>query len=137
MAVNQEGLRAVLETYFGGASSKPATLYVGLCSDAAIAADAALTDLTEVTGSGYARQTVTNDTDHVTSAEAGTDDWKVTLDTVTFTPTGTWTEAVRWFLATTNDDSGKLLANDVLTDGSVILEPPETLDVPIVVQGNG
>ena len=137
MPVHEEGLQAILETYFGGASSKPATLYVLLVSDTSIADDADLGDLTEVSGDGYARQSIVNSVGNVTSAETGTHDWKVTLATVTFVAAGTWTIARRWVLATSADNSGKLVASDVLTDGDVTLEAAGELAVPVVIQGVG
>ena len=105
-----EGLQAMLESYFTGEQSSPVNFYMGLCTDASIAEGAGLTDLTEVTGSGYARQTVPSDTNGFTSASTGTGDWKVTTSTETFSATGTWTGATHAFLATTNDNSGKLIA---------------------------
>ena len=137
MAVHQEGLTQIMQAYFGQAVSAPATFYILLVTDAAIAADAALVDLTEVAGTGYERQSLTNDTDAVAAAECGSDDWQITLDTVTFTATGTWTTAQQWVLATSADNSGKLIAANVLDDGATTLEDGGSLDVTAVIQGAG
>jgi len=137
MAVHQEGLTQIMATYFGKTVTAPATLYILLVTDVAIAADAALADLTEVTGTGYARQSLTNGAAAVTGAECGSDDWQITLDTVTFTATGTWTTAQQWVLATSADNSGKLIAANVLDDGATTLEDGGSLDVTAVIQGAG
>jgi hypothetical protein len=114
--LHTEGLQYLLEVAFTEEQSAPANFYVGLCTDAALAEDASLGDQTEVTGTGYARQTVASDNVDITSATAGTADRKVTTAEVTFTAGGTWDGAVTAFLCTTVDDTGKLLASQQLSE---------------------
>jgi len=121
--LHAEGLQYLLEVALTEEQSVPANLYVGLATDAALAEDASLGDQTEVSGTGYARQTVASDNVDITSATTGTNDRKITTKVVTFTAGGNWTEANTVFLATTVGDTGKLLASAplsaarTLTDG--------------------
>jgi hypothetical protein len=124
--VHQEGLQYLLEVAFSEEQSVPASFYVGLCTDASLAEDASLGDQTEVTGTGYARQTVTSNSTDCVSASTGTNDWKITMAEVTFTAEGTWDGANTYFVATTNDDSGKLLASGPLSETRT-LEDTNTL----------
>ena len=114
--LHTEGLQYLLEVGFTEEQSAPANFYVGLCTDASLAEDASLGDQTEVTGTGYARQTVASDNTDITSATAGTADRKVTTAEVTFTAGGTWDGAVTAFLATTVADTGKLIASQQLSE---------------------
>lgn len=133
--VHQEGLQHTLEVAYGGAQSKAATLYIGLCTGTP-AKTATLATITEITGSGYIRQAVTNNVGNVTSAAAGSDDWRMTLASVTFNATGTWTQADCWFVATSSDGSGKLLFSANIPDGPFTLEAGGSLEVTASVQGN-
>lgn len=110
--LHQEGLQFLLEAAMSEEQSVPANFYMGLCTDASLAEDASLGDQTELSGNGYARQAVASSNVGFTSATTGTNDWKVTTLTVTFTASGgAWSGAVTAFLATTSDDSGKLIAS--------------------------
>jgi len=134
--IHTEGLQYLLEVALSEEQSVPTSFHVGLCTDESPAEDASLGDLTEVTGSGYARQTVTsNDTD-VTSAAAGTNDRKATFKEVTFTATGTWDTANTVFVATSADDSGKLLWSAPLSTPRT-LNNGDTLTVAPAFQLNG
>ena len=108
-------MQFILEVVFSEEQSVPANFYIGLATDSSLAETATLIDLTEVSGTDYARQAVaSNDTDW-TSAATGTNDRKVTSKTVTFTAGGTWTGAKTVFLATTIDSSGVLVASAPLS----------------------
>lgn len=111
--LHQEGLEYLLGLLTAG------NLSIGLCTDTSLTEDAGLGDLTEVSGDGYERQTVST----LTPAETGTNDRKVTTDTVTFTATGTWTSAKSYFVATSTNKlfaSGPLSATRTLTNGCTL-----------------
>jgi hypothetical protein len=134
----QEGLEYILEVAFSESQSVPANFYMGLIEDASVAEDAVLTDLTELSGNGYARQAIPSGS-HVgfTSETAGTNDRKVTTVTVTFTASGgAWNGATHCFLATTVDDSGKLIAAAALSVTRT-LQDGDSLQVSMVIQLNG
>ena len=109
-AVTEEGLQHILETYF----ATPGDFYVGLCSDTTIAKDAVYTDLTLVSGSGYALIALSA----ITVALNGTDDRKATGNEVTFEATGDWTSAASYFVITPDVTSGTfiLLSWDTLSE---------------------
>lgn len=104
-----EGEQSILDTYFRAATA-PTGFYFRLFNDTPIETDT-LADLTgEVTGTGYAAIAVArNNTDFPTLALVG-GDYKITTATKTFTATGTWTAATYAVLATSSDNSGKLIA---------------------------
>jgi hypothetical protein len=134
--LHTEGLQYLLEVGFTEEQSAPANFYIGLCTDASLAEDASLGDQTEVTGTGYARQTVASDNVDITSATTGTADRKVTTKEVTFTASDTWDGANTVFMATSNDDSGKLLASAPLSTTRT-LGNGDTLTVSIEIDLTG
>ncbi len=114
--VHQEGLQFILEVVFSEEQSVPTNFYAGLCTDASLAENASLGDQTEVTGTGYSRIAIPSSAVGFTSASAGTNDWKVTTLEIIFTAGGTWTGAKTAFLATTSDDTGKLILSEQLSE---------------------
>ena len=114
-----EGVQFLLEVAFTEEQSVPANFYVGLAEDTELAENAALADITELSGNGYARQAVASSTAGFTSAATGTNDRKVTTITVLFSASGgAWNKIYTVFLATTADDSGKLIASAPINSGS-------------------
>ena len=134
--LHQEGLQYLLEVAFTEEQSVPANFYIGLATDAALAENASLGDQTEVSGTGYARQTVASDNVDITSATTGTNDRKITTKTVTFTAGGTWTGANTTFLATSSDDSGKLIASAPLSETRTLTDN-STLSTAIEIDLTG
>jgi len=117
--VHTEGLQFLLEVVFSEEQSVPANFYFGLAEDTELAENAALADITELSGNGYSRQAVASSTAGFTSASTGTNDRKVTTLTALFTASGgAWNTAYTVFLATTSDDSGKLIASAPINSGS-------------------
>jgi len=122
--IHTEGRQWIQEVCFTEQQSVPTNFYVGLCTDISILENAALSDLTELTDdpdTGYERFPLLSSTSGWTSAATGSNDRKVTSSTITFTCDGTgltWTKAYHWFLATTIDDSGKLVMSGPLNSGS-------------------
>ena len=128
-----EGLQHALEVAYSEEQSVPANYYIGLCEDASVAENDNLASLTELSGNGYARQTVASDNTDFTSAATGTNDRKQTTKVVTFTASGgAWNGAVHAFLATTIDDSGKLVAVAALS-ATRTLQDGDSLQVSIVL----
>lgn len=119
--VYTEGLTFFGETALSEAQSVPASFYLGLGTGALPTLAQGLADITEVSGTGYARQAIaSNNTDIVTSADGNY--MKFTCSEETFTGgAGGWTEADYAFLCTVSSGtSGKLLA-------AVDLSTPQTL----------
>lgn len=137
--VHTEGQKWILELAFSEEQAVPESFYVGLCSNVSIAKTATLTDLNELTGDGYDRQVVSS----AASGEFtwmsllfGTTDRKVTATTVTFSvPSGVsdWETARYWFLATTVNDSGVLVASGQTSDMPVDLESGDNLDIEVTI----
>ncbi len=130
---HQEGKQYELEAAYSEEQTPPANFYVGLATDASPAIVSSLTDLTEVTGTGYARQTIASSAAGMVSGIAGTDDWKVTGAEVTFSAGGTWDAANIWFLATTSDNTGKLLASGPIEGAPKTLNNGDTHKVTVVL----
>lgn len=129
----EEGLQHLQEVAYNEIQSVPVNYYIGLCEDASVAENANLAGLTELSGNGYAREAVASDNTDFTSASTGTNDRKVTTKTVTFTASGgAWNGAVHAFLATTIDDTGKLVAVAALSTTRT-LQDGDSLQVSIVL----
>jgi len=135
--VVEEGLEYILETAFTEAQGVPVNFYMGLCEDEVLETDG-LADLTELAvANGYARQTIASDAADFTEAGAGTNDRKVTTSTETFTcSSSSWNGALYAFLATTIDDSGKLICGAALSSER-FLDPSDTLQVSFVITLTG
>jgi len=131
-----DGLQWMHEVCFTEEQSVPANFYIGLATDASLAETASLGDQTEVSGTGYERQAVASNNTDITSAATGTNDYKITTKTVTFTAGGTWTGANTYFLATSSDDSGILIASGPLSE-TITLEDTDTLTIAVQVNLTG
>ncbi len=120
-----------------GQQTKPANHYIGWCQEAEdqIHANASLGDLTELSGNGYARQFVPANATGIVSGAGGTNGRTLTTAEVTFTASGgPWNLAKTKFLATTADDSGKLIATEPINAGSgITLSDGESYDVTMTV----
>jgi len=105
-----EGENDILNVYFS-TQAKRTSLWLGLYLDDPEPAEAAaLADLTEPSGNGYAR------------VELLQENWTVADDLasypqVTFTATGAWGNVYGYFIATSQDNSGLLLAVEHFSDG--------------------
>ena len=116
---HDEGENNILDAYFKGAN-RPAAWYLGLYMNAtALAEDATLASISEVSGNGYARQqladadwTLTND--HVTGAQQ------------TFTASGgSWSNVYGWFLT----DGTKLIASEHFAGGPYTIQNGQSIKV--------
>ena len=136
--LHTEGLEYLLKATFSEEQAVPANYYIGLATDASLAEAAALTDITEVAGTGYARIAVASDNVDFTGAGAGTADYKITTKTVQFTGgAGGWTGAQTVFLCDVISGTvGKLIASAPLSATRTLAEN-DTLDVAMAIQLNG
>lgn len=109
----------LLGQVFLGSTARPTSLYLllrqldgtgGHTSDAA-AADTLSSNLNEVSGGGYARQTVTFTTGGGCTEAASGNSSLITLPQKTFTFTGTITGVTHLGTATSADNSGVLLCS--------------------------
>ena len=134
--LHTDGLQWMLEVCFTEEQTVPASFYIGLATDASLAETASRGDQTEVSGPGYARQAVASNSTDITSAATGTNDYKITTSTETFTASGTWTGAKTYFLATTVNDTGVLIASGPLSE-TITLEDTDTLTIAVQVNLTG
>ncbi len=134
--LHTDGLQFILEVTFTEEQSVPVNFYIGLATDVSLSETASLGDQTEVSGTGYARQAVASDNVDITSAATGTNDYKVTTKTVTFTAGGTWTGAKTVFLATTLNDTGVLIASAPLSETRTLADT-DTLTIAMQVDLTG
>ena len=127
----EEGLDDLFDTYFATASD----YYVALVSTNVVTKTDQWADLTEVTGSGYAKIALTT----ITVATYATDDRKATGNQVTFSATGNWTTARNWVLVTPGVASGTwvIVASNGLDGGATTLVSGESLNVTVQVNATG
>ena len=135
-SLSDQGEIELLATYFRSQAQRT-TLYGRLYGAGFIPDDATLAApvATEVSGSGYAPVSWTvGDTDFAAPVQVGTGTkvGTTTSTTKTFTATGTWTPAVNLVLATSTDNSGKLVASVPLSTTRTLVNT-DTLDVSVAV----
>jgi hypothetical protein len=116
---HDEGENNILDAYFKG-TNRPAAWYIGLYTDAvALGESDGLADLTEVSGSGYARQEMddadwTLSGDHVTGAQQ------------TFTASGgVWSNVYGWFLT----DGTNLIASEHFSGGPYTIQDGQSIKI--------
>jgi len=100
-----QGETDVLKVYFSGEQAHRGTLYLGLYTNATEPDETAtLADIVEPSGAGYARQAIADS------------EWSVSGDTATAVAKtfqasgGSWGDVTGYFIATSADNSGLLLA---------------------------
>jgi len=100
-----QGETDVLKVYFSGEQAHRSTLYIGLYTNATEPDETAtLADIVEPSGSNYARQAIADSEWTVSGSTA-------TAAAKTFAPNGEdWGTVTGYFLATTGDNTGLLLA---------------------------
>lgn len=125
-AVADEGEQSILDSYFRGQNTP--TSFTLRLTGTTPSETSTLAGLTEVTGTGYAGIAVArNTTDWPTLALVG-GDYKVSMLTKTFTATGTWTAATYMYLATTSNNTGKLISYSALSASRTLVNG-DTLQV--------
>lgn len=121
-ALVNEGEEYFLKVGLGAAVMAAAT-YLGLSksNEATLGEAVTLATIAEVSGTSYARCSVTSDlTDWTASLNSG--DWQLLSKQVTFTAGGTWDAALSLFLATSSDGSGKVLSTKDLSVSRTLLD---------------
>jgi hypothetical protein len=108
-----EGENWLLDVCFKKGTSAPTNLYLGLYTNTTEPAETAtLASLTEPSGGGYARIAIACGGDWTLSSD------QITAAQKTFAASGAaWGNCYGYFIATTSDGSGKLLAVEQFSDG--------------------
>jgi hypothetical protein len=136
-----EGENLMLDVFFRNATA-PSSFYLGLGNNGGTPGvpneTATLSSITEVSGTGYARQTIERSSIGfpILQKDTNTGDWEVISKDVTFTNTGTsnWTAADYLFLTdVASGTSGKLIAT-VATSISRVLVPNDSLVANIKIR---
>lgn len=96
--LSDQGEQDVLETFYVNQSAPAGNFFLGLSNSTPVDTST-LATITEVSGSGYARQTIQRNTTGWPTRGLVGNDWQIQALTVTFTATGTWTTANYAFLA--------------------------------------
>lgn len=108
-----EGEESMLESFFRNVSAyTPAGFYVRLCNDTLLETDTLSTILNEPAGTyGYTAQTLERSTTGFPVKELSAGDWRIASKEITFTAAGGDIGPVTTaYLATTSDNTGKLIA---------------------------
>ena len=105
-----EGAKGLLESYFQSVA-EPVTFYAGLGNGARPTGDTTvMTGLTEVTGTGYARQAVNSDSTDWPTVQLESSEMAATSKQLTFSCSGgTWSTYDYVFLTTTLSGTGGIL----------------------------
>ena len=131
--LHDEGEEWFCQVLFSEAQSVPTNFYIGLDNRTSLAeTDVLATEIAanESSGNGYAREAVASDTNDWTVSQVS-DDWRAASKTVTFTASGgSIGPETKMFLATTVDNTGKLIASRALSQSRTIADG-ESLDCSI------
>lgn len=133
--LHTEGEEHLLKCTFSEEETPPANYYMGLSTDASIAKDASLGNVTEVSGGGYARQAIASDNVDFTIETHGTNNRRAAAAEQTFAASGAdITGARTWFIATTVDNTGKLIASAAVINAPLTI--PDGSDHGIIARIN-
>lgn len=99
-----------LSALFRNDDSQLTTFFIGLCSNTTADRNMTLADIVETTGPGYARIEVGRNATKWQEPQTQPDCMSISTTEQNFSASGTWTPFRRMFLATSSDNSGKLLA---------------------------
>jgi len=107
-----QGEESILESFFRGeAAYTPAGFYVRLCNDTLVETDTLITIQNEMSGNGYSAQTLERSTVGFPTKELDATDYRIVSKELTFTAVaGNIGPVTTAYLATTSDNSGKLIA---------------------------
>lgn len=132
-ALADEGESLLLDSFFRGQNSPTGGFYVRLFNDTPAETDS-LADLTgEPSGNGYSASALAQDTTDFPTLELDSGDYRVVSKSVVFTSTGTIGPVTYAVLATSTDNSGKLIAYVALSE-SRTLANNETLTITITIK---
>lgn len=131
--IPSEGLQWLAEVAISEEQSVPANFHVLLSQHNFVKGDTLADNgggWTEVTGTGYARQTIASSDVGFTSGASGTDWAQVAAAAVQFEATDAdWDSATDWALVTTADDAGVIVACGRLSSTRTLSTSGDTLDV--------
>lgn len=112
-SLTQQGEESILESFFRGATSyTPTNFYIRLCNYSPLITDTLLTLSGEPTGNGYTPQLVERSSVGFPTKDINDDgNYRLTSKVLTFTASGGSIGPItNAFLATTSDNSGKLIS---------------------------
>jgi len=121
---HDSGKEFVLKTLFTGEETIPTDYYIGLDSRSTLSANQTMASISEPSGSGYIRQTVTSSGDFTYNE----DDVLVITDLLTFVCTSGSYSVKNAFLTTQPDDTGFLISSLALSENRT-LTAGETLTI--------
>lgn len=109
-ALVDEGERALLLQFFRSEEA-PSTFYARLCNDSLLETDALSDIQNEPSGNGYSAQEIQRSSIGWPTIELDSGDYRLVSKTVTFTASGGNIGPINTlYLATTSDNTGKLIA---------------------------
>lgn len=119
-----QGEEAILEVFFRGVSSYiPSEFYLRLCNDTLAETDALTNVLNEPSGNGYSAQLLERSTVGFPTKEQVLGDYRLVSKEITFTASGGQIGPITTaYLATTQDNSGSLIAFKALPISRTILD---------------
>jgi len=118
-----EGENRVADILFGS-QAVDASLYIGIYNDTAEPGETAtLASISELSGNGYARKTLSRGTWSVSGANAS-------YAEQTFTASGgNWGPCYGYFIASSSDNSGKLLCVEHFSDGPYDVDDGQSIKI--------
>ena len=130
--LHDEGEQYLLQAALSAEQTPPANFYLGLCNDTLTKTDALANIANEPSGDGYARQEIPSTGVGWTVAKSG-DYYRATGTQETFTANGgNWGSLNTWFLATSADGTGKLIASGDIDPARTIADGDSLLVTPIL-----
>ena len=132
-ALADEGEQAMLDVFYRNGTA-PTGFYIRLYNDTPVETDTLATLVGEPAGNGYAAQLVErSNVGFPTIQQDANGDWQIISKTVTFSASGgSWGPVTYAVLATTSDNTGKLIAFVALSQ-SRTLNDGESLDVQLTI----
>ena len=130
--LHDEGEQYLLQAALSEEQTPPTNFYLGLCNDTLTKTDALANIANEPSGDGYARQEIPSTGVGWTVAKSG-DYYRATGTQETFTADGgDWGSLNTWFIATSADGTGKLIASGDIDPARTIADGDSLLVTPIL-----
>ena len=130
--LHDEGEQYLLQAALSEEQTPPANFYLGLCNDTLVKTDALADIANEPSGDGYSRQAIPSSAAGWTVAKVS-DYYRATGPQETFTADGgDWGTINTWFLATSADETGKLIASGDIDPARTIADGDSLLVTPIL-----
>ena len=130
--LHDEGEQYLLQAALSEEQTPPTNFYLGLCNDTLVKTDALANIANEPSGDGYSRQAIPSSAAGWTVAKVS-DYYRATGPQETFTADGgDWGTINTWFLATSADETGKLIASGDIDPARTIADGDSLLVTPIL-----